>query len=189
MIDTIVACFISESIDRAKQMTPVNIISSTWNFWTSNKTGTDRYKGQENEGTAFLRTMTANQATNLICKLLLQGEEDVASTLLMTAVKEIARLGGEEAWEISGPTVEKFSIFCANSKFCVTKSGFMGRVPLATQEGDTVVVVAGGKVPLVLRQDQPGGSYTLIGDGCKYLHILIGFWTNGSSTYLLTFHG
>lgn len=185
VIDTIVAYSISAPVEKGKT---VDIIFSAWNFWTSNKTGTDRYKGQENEETAFLRTVTANQATNLVCKLLLQSEKDVPSTLLMAAAKEIARLGGEEAWETSGSTTQRFSIFCSNSKFCITRSGFMGRVPLATREGDIIVVAAGGKVPLVLRpcQGQLRGSYTLVGDSCKYS--CIGLLINYELTRWLTFH-
>lgn len=112
------------------------------------------YDGEESAWTASFRTMTADQATNAVCKLVLAGfskaTEDFmwkgksTALLLKVALREITRTPGGTATEIENSQVEKFSMFAVNNSFCVTDSGFMGRVPLSARPGDTIVVFAGG---------------------------------------------
>ena len=55
---------------------------------------------------------------------------------------------------------------CEPRRRCVTSTGFLGQVPLHTQEGDAVVILMGSAVPFVLRQRQ--ARHQLIGQA--YIH-------------------
>lgn len=52
-------------------------------------------------------------------------------------------------------------------QFFVTKEGFIGRGPVGIKEGDMVVVLLGGKVPLVVRKALLGDRWLLDGEACK----------------------
>lgn len=145
----------------------------TWDFWARNRPEKIPYDGKEGELTALLRTVSADQASNFICSLFCTGlaqsfwEEEIASLLANAAKKEQARLG-EPSQEAITREQERYLWVTSCSSLCVTDSGYMGRVPLATREGDIIVVFAGGKVPFVLRYDSLTNSHSLIGDCCKW---------------------
>ncbi|KAG0649579.1 Heterokaryon incompatibility [Hyphodiscus hymeniophilus] len=70
-----------------------------------------------------------------------------------------------------GPTSTEFAIWgtymglCAkNRRFCVSRKGFMGMVPPGTREGDLVAILAGAKTPYVLRKEEKGEAYQLVGE-------------------------
>ena len=46
-------------------------------------------------------------------------------------------------------------------KFCVTRRGYMGWVPLSSQPGDFIIVLYGGPMPLTVRETN--GNYVLLG--------------------------
>lgn len=148
-------------------------ISSTWDFWARNRPETVPYDGDEGELTALLRTVSADQASNFVCDLFISGiaqmlwKEEIASSFADAANKEKARLG-EASQDAIKRERERHMLVSTYSLFCVTDSGYMGRVPLATQEGDIIVVFAGGKIPFVLRYDRLKNSHSLIGDCCKW---------------------
>jgi hypothetical protein len=54
-------------------------------------------------------------------------------------------------------------------RFCVTRKGYIGLVPIETKTGDEIAVFDGATVPFVLRQAEKGdGAFYLIGE-C-YVH-------------------
>jgi len=62
----------------------------------------------------------------------------------------------------------------SSRQFFVTSSGFIGRAPLGSRIGDSIVVFSGGRVPFVIRKCQDVDSFTvdryvLIGEVCKCL--------------------
>jgi hypothetical protein len=77
-----------------------------------------------------------------------------------------------KAWR-SDLATECFGNFrrtCAGRRFFITKKGYFGMGPAQLAEGDQVYILAGGKVPLVLRpvlESQPN-TFELVGD-C-YVH-------------------
>jgi hypothetical protein len=60
-----------------------------------------------------------------------------------------------------------FHTYAAGRKFCVTRRGYIGWVPLAAREGDVLCYFEGNMLPFVIRGCEEGG-YRLVGD-C-YLH-------------------
>ena len=46
-------------------------------------------------------------------------------------------------------------------KFCVTRQGYMGWVPLSSQPGDFIIVLYGGPLPFTVRKTD--GKYLLLG--------------------------
>ncbi|KAH7014782.1 heterokaryon incompatibility protein-domain-containing protein [Ilyonectria destructans] len=48
-------------------------------------------------------------------------------------------------------------------KFCVTKNGRFGQLPVTSQPGDSICVLVGGEVPFVIRPTGRG-TYTLVGE-------------------------
>ena len=50
-----------------------------------------------------------------------------------------------------------------NHKFCVTRQGYMGWVPLSSQPGDFIIVLYGGPLPFTVRKTD--GKYLLLGAG------------------------
>ena len=53
------------------------------------------------------------------------------------------------------------------SRFFITGRGYIGRGPIATREGDHVVIFLGAKVPYILRKNQNVDEYRIIGECCK----------------------
>ena len=63
--------------------------------------------------------------------------------------------------------VESRLVYMASGRrFCLTRSGHVGWVPLDTQQGDIVGLVCGSKVPLILRST--GDTYLVVGQ--SYIH-------------------
>ena len=63
--------------------------------------------------------------------------------------------------------VESRLVYIASGRrFCLTRSGHVGWVPLETQKGDIVGLVCGSKVPLILRP--AGDTYLVVGQ--SYIH-------------------
>jgi hypothetical protein len=62
---------------------------------------------------------------------------------------------------------EKPPFWMTESPLCVTTKGYIGIIPLATKPGDIIAVLAGARVPLVIRPtEHPSGgeeAYRLIG--------------------------
>ena len=54
-------------------------------------------------------------------------------------------------------------IGAAHHKVCITRRGYMGRVPLSSQPGDIIVVLYGGRLPFTVRKTD--GKYLLLGAG------------------------
>ncbi|KAH8744939.1 hypothetical protein F5882DRAFT_266706, partial [Hyaloscypha sp. PMI_1271] len=59
-------------------------------------------------------------------------------------------------------------------KFCLTRRGYIGLAPLAARPGDMVYVLAGVRLPLILRQDERHdvSPYVRL-VGCSYVHGLM----------------
>ena len=56
---------------------------------------------------------------------------------------------------------ERVFFAACHLKFCVTRRGYMGWVPLASQPGDFIIVLYGGPMPLIVRANN--GNYLLLG--------------------------
>ncbi|KAI1092525.1 hypothetical protein F5B19DRAFT_502241 [Rostrohypoxylon terebratum] len=57
------------------------------------------------------------------------------------------------------------------ARFCVTRRGYAGLMPLDAKVGDSIVLIRGAVVPFVIRQDQENGFNKLIGEA--YVHGLM----------------
>lgn len=155
-------------------------------FWHSRQVRSKRvYGGINSQLEAFIRTTTARQASGAICELLaankLRWYHEIGSSLywrhesILDKVNGVARgmllkmrqREGRATSFLSGPMAERLTTIAVCSGFCITASGFMGRVPLAAQKGDIIAVLAGGKVPFVLREAGRRGLYSVVGDCCK----------------------
>lgn len=66
----------------------------------------------------------------------------------------------------------RFSEISGISEFCITKSGLPGRVPSRARPGDIIVVLAGGKVPYVIRKLENQDAYEFVGGCCEYQDLL-----------------
>ena len=64
--------------------------------------------------------------------------------------------------------IETFGIVSEGRSFVVTKSGRLAWCPQTCQEGDIISVLAGGRVPFVLRKVEGQENYQLVGDA--YVH-------------------
>ena len=53
-------------------------------------------------------------------------------------------------------------------RMVVTQKGYLGLAPDLAEEGDCVVLVKGGRVPLVLRRIDKGERWELVGDSYVY---------------------
>ena len=75
-------------------------------------------------------------------------------------------------WEIyrrAQPFVSSITYKLKGRRFCVTRKGYIGLVPIETKTGDEIAVFDGATVPFVLRQAEKGhGAFYLIGE-C-YVH-------------------
>lgn len=185
MFGQIQACFQRGSTGEANQDLIVEI-GQMLCFWQSRQVRSKRvYGGINSQLEAFIRTTTARQASGAICELLaanrLSWYHELGGSLywrhesILDKVKGVARgmlmkmrqrEGGSTSF-LSGPTAERLTTIAVCSSFCITASGFMGRVPLAAQKGDIIAVLAGGKVPFVLREAGRKGLYSIVGDCCK----------------------
>lgn len=56
----------------------------------------------------------------------------------------------------------------AGRLFFGTRKGYMGRGVHCVQKGDLVVVLHGGKVPFVLRENEEKDKFLLIGECCEF---------------------
>jgi len=72
----------------------------------------------------------------------------------------------DEAYEVERPLTGR--------KFCLTKRGYVGLVPLDAKPGDKVYVLAGAGLPVILRQDErdENSPFTRL-LGCSYIHGLM----------------
>lgn len=59
-------------------------------------------------------------------------------------------------------------------KLCLTRRGFTGSVPLGARVGDKVYILAGVRLPVILRQDEllPSSPFTRF-VGCSFIHGLM----------------
>jgi hypothetical protein len=80
-------------------------------------------------------------------------------------------LDEEEEFEENALTLDRLlnSFKCPGyiSRFGITESGYIGRVPIATHCGDLIVILLGAKVPHVLRRLAGANHYRLLGECCK----------------------
>ena len=74
-----------------------------------------------------------------------------------------------EIFRTAQPFITSMTYKLKGRRFCVTKTGCIGLVPIETETGDEIAVFDGATVPFVLRQAEKGdGAFYLIGE-C-YVH-------------------
>lgn len=83
-----------------------------------------------------------------------------------------ALFSGNSMEQIERDLLEKATAFndiCVHSMpIGITSRGYLASVPWTSEPGDVIAILAGGEVPFVLRKDQVGVVYRLIGSG--YVH-------------------
>lgn len=112
---------------------------------------------------AFARVLTANQT--------LEGTRG-AFRMFERRPHPGAYLADWWAHKYIQPERSRFSEISGISRFCITKSGLPGRVPRGAESGDVIVVLAGGKVPYVIRKLENQDVYEFVGDCCEYQNYL-----------------
>ncbi|EEU35946.1 uncharacterized protein NECHADRAFT_49740 [Fusarium vanettenii 77-13-4] len=131
----------------------------------------------QNLGELFWRTMTAGLdaegclATDHIGRLFHDYLRQVEQTELQSQGvgpnhSTVLTAGYDPAYLRHGKVMSAVLMWSYKRRPAVTKRGAMALVPENTQNGDIIVVVAGAKVPLVLRRVQSGSSesYAVLGE-------------------------
>lgn len=114
----------------------------------------------------FYRTIVADQddygdrASTVFCKPSLEAET------LTTLPTKLAKVFDEEATGF----VSRISEVCSERLMIGTSKGYIGVTGKACMPKDIVCVLLGAGVPFILRSR--GAEYVLIGEACRYCHIL-----------------
>lgn len=111
---------------------------------------------------AFQRTLTLG---HLAINLQELGDGDEVDHSPLT---EELPLEKEKEFDESALTLDRLlnSFKCPAyiSRFGMTERGYVGRVPIATQRGDFIVILLGAKVPHVLRRVAGTNHYRSLGE-------------------------
>jgi hypothetical protein len=91
---------------------------------------------------------------------------------IMVETSKPHAVASSDFWEIfrrAQPFITSITYKLKGRRFCVTRKGYIGLVPIETKTGDEIAVFDGATVPFVLRQAEKGdGAFYLIGE-C-YVH-------------------
>ncbi|KAM6513770.1 hypothetical protein FALCPG4_014985 [Fusarium falciforme] len=91
-----------------------------------------------------------------------------AKAIFMALSREDMQTVMREHFEQSRAAMEHLADGLEGWKFCVMFTGYMGLVPLESQEGDVVMAVLGARVPFVFRPVESSREFRVVGE-C-YIH-------------------